>query len=198
MRQEPSAISLRSASTPRRTSGGIGEGGMVLTAARTWGAGTEAAGPRYGWALPPRDDRPERPARRGTRLRPRRKASLSRRMEPQADRERHLLQPKLADLPITLPKTDGSGDHVFHLYVIRVERETRSRRILKEKGIASGIYYPLPLHLQPCFAHLGYKPGDCSVAEDAALTSLAIPVFPELKKAEKEYIVDSIRAFFGK
>jgi len=103
---------------------------------------------------------------------------------------------KLADLPITLPKTDGSGDHVFHLYVMRVERRDALKAHLQEKGIASGIYYPLPLHLQPCFAHLGYKPGDCRVAEEAALTSLAIPVFPELKNAEKKYVVDSIREFF--
>jgi len=103
---------------------------------------------------------------------------------------------KLAGLPITLPKTDGSGDHVFHLYVMRLERRDALKAHLQEKGIASGIYYPLPLHLQPCFAHLGCKPGDCKVAEEASLTSLAIPVFPELKKAEKDYIVKSIREFF--
>jgi len=102
----------------------------------------------------------------------------------------------LADLPIILPKTDGLGDHIFHQYVIRVEQRDALRAYLQEKGIGSGIYYPLPLHLQPCFAHLGYKPGDCKVAEAAAATSLALPVFPELKKAEKEYILASIREFF--
>ena len=77
-----------------------------------------------------------------------------------------------------------------------MEQRDALRAHLQEKGIATGIYYPLPLHLQPCFAHLGYKQGDCRVAEEAALTSLAIPVFPELKNPQKEHIVDSIREFF--
>jgi len=103
---------------------------------------------------------------------------------------------KLTGLPIILPTTHGTGDHVFHLYVVRLERRDALKAHLQEKGIASGLYYPLPLHLQPCFAYLGYKQGDCKVAEEASRTSLAIPVFPELKKAEKEYIVKSVREFF--
>ncbi len=105
---------------------------------------------------------------------------------------------RLADLPVVLPPTDGKGDHIFHQYVIRVKERDRLQAFLKEKGIGSGVYYPIPLHLQPCFSYLDSKKGDFTVAEDAALTSLALPVFPELKKAEKEYIIDSIRAFFGK
>ena len=105
---------------------------------------------------------------------------------------------RLADLPVVLPPTDGTGDHIFHQYVIRVKERDRFQAFLKERGIGNGVYYPVPLHLQPCFAYLDYKLGDLAVAEDAALTSLALPVFPELKKVEKEYVVDSIRAFFGK
>jgi dTDP-4-amino-4,6-dideoxygalactose transaminase len=105
---------------------------------------------------------------------------------------------RLADLSLALPPTDGKGDHIFHLYVIRVKERDRLQAFLREKGIGTGIYYPIPLHMQPCFAYLGYKMGDLKVAEDAALTSLALPVFPELKKAEKNYIVDSLRAFFGR
>jgi dTDP-4-amino-4,6-dideoxygalactose transaminase len=104
---------------------------------------------------------------------------------------------KLQDLPVRLPWTDGSGDHIFHQYVIRVQKRDELKTFLQQKGIATGIYYPLPLHLQECFGYLGYKQGDFPVAEEASRTSLALPIYPELTKAEKEYIVDSIREFFG-
>jgi dTDP-4-amino-4,6-dideoxygalactose transaminase len=104
---------------------------------------------------------------------------------------------KLKDLPVGLPLTDGSGDHIFHQYVVKAERRDELRAFLHEKGIASGIYYPLPLHLQDCFAYLGYKEGDFKVSEESSRTSLALPVFPELKKAQKDYIVRSIREFFS-
>ncbi|OPY70775.1 MAG: UDP-2-acetamido-2-deoxy-3-oxo-D-glucuronate aminotransferase [Syntrophorhabdaceae bacterium PtaU1.Bin034] len=103
---------------------------------------------------------------------------------------------KLRDLPIILPETDGRGDHIFHQYVIRIEKRDQLKTFLQQKGVATGIYYPLPLHLQDCFAYLGYKKGDCREAENASLTSLALPVFPELKKAEKDYVIRSIREFF--
>lgn len=104
---------------------------------------------------------------------------------------------KLKDLPISLPLTDGSGDHIFHQYVIKTGKRDELKAFLQEKGIATGIYYPLSLHLQDCFASLGYKKGDFPVSEESSRTSLALPVFPELKRAEKEYIVGSIRTFFG-
>ncbi|MGD0230114.1 MAG: DegT/DnrJ/EryC1/StrS family aminotransferase [Syntrophorhabdales bacterium] len=104
---------------------------------------------------------------------------------------------KLGDLPIGLPATEGKGDHIFHQYVIRVERRDELKAFLQQKGIQTGIYYPMPLHMQECFAYLGYKKGDFREAEGASLTSLALPVHPELKRAEKDYIVASIREFFG-
>lgn len=104
---------------------------------------------------------------------------------------------KLQDLPIRLPLTDGSGDHIFHQYVIRTKRRDELKTYLQQKGIATGIYYPLPLHMQDCFDYLGYKAGDFKEAEASSLTSLALPVYPELKKTEKDYIVNSIREFFG-
>jgi dTDP-4-amino-4,6-dideoxygalactose transaminase len=103
---------------------------------------------------------------------------------------------KLQDLPIRLPWTDGSGDHIYHQYVIRVQKRDELKAFLQQKGIATGIYYPLPLHMQECFGYLGNKEGDFPVAEEASRTSLALPIYPELTKAEKEYIVTSIREFF--
>mgnify|MGYP002681728171 FL=1 len=80
---------------------------------------------------------------------------------------------------------------------IRVEERDKLQTFLKEKGIQTGIYYPVPLHLQECFAHFGYARGDFPEAEKAALTSLALPVYPELKKVEKDYIIRSVREFFS-
>jgi dTDP-4-amino-4,6-dideoxygalactose transaminase len=104
---------------------------------------------------------------------------------------------RLKDLPIALPLTDGSGDHIFHQYVMKVEKRDELKAFLQQKGIATGIYYPLPLHLQDCFGYLGYKMGDFKGSEESSRTSLALPVFPELKKTEKDHVVNSIREFFA-
>jgi dTDP-4-amino-4,6-dideoxygalactose transaminase len=104
----------------------------------------------------------------------------------------------LRDLPIVLPTIDDETSHIFHHYVIRTVRRDALQLHLREKGIMTGIYYPLPLHLQPCFSYLGFKEGDLPIAEEAARTSLAIPVFPELMKKEKDYIISAIRSFFEK
>jgi len=104
----------------------------------------------------------------------------------------------MRDLPLVLPTIDDETSHIFHHYVIRTVRRDALQLHLREKGIMTGIYYPLPLHLQPCFSYLGYKEGDLPIAEEAARTSLAIPVFPELKKREKDYIIKVIRSFFEK
>lgn len=103
---------------------------------------------------------------------------------------------KLKGLPITLPFIPEDGSHIFHHYVIRTTNRERLQVFLKENGIQTGIYYPVPLHLQECFRYLGYREGSFPVAEEAAKTSLALPVYPELKKVEKEYIVKKVKEFF--
>ncbi|MCX5812033.1 MAG: DegT/DnrJ/EryC1/StrS family aminotransferase [Proteobacteria bacterium] len=103
---------------------------------------------------------------------------------------------KLGGLPIMLPQLDNDTSHIIHQYVIRVKERDRLQGFLKEKGIQTGIYYPVPLHLQECFGYLGYAKGSFPVSEDAALTSLALPAYPELKKTEKNYIIDAIKEFF--
>ncbi|NLW34188.1 DegT/DnrJ/EryC1/StrS family aminotransferase [Syntrophorhabdus aromaticivorans] len=104
---------------------------------------------------------------------------------------------KLKNLPITLPRIDSEqSSHIFHQYVIRTEERDKLQAFLKESGIQTGVYYPVPLHLQECFSYLGYKKGDFPVSEKAALTSLALPVFPELKKTEKDYVVACVKEFF--
>jgi len=105
---------------------------------------------------------------------------------------------RLKDLPVVLPHIEDGFSYIAHQYVIRVQERDRLQDFLRQKGIMTGVYYPLPLHLQPCFASFGYKKGDFPIAEEASLTSLALPVYPELKKAEKDYIVASVREFFNR
>ncbi|MBK8645513.1 MAG: DegT/DnrJ/EryC1/StrS family aminotransferase [Gemmatimonadetes bacterium] len=104
-----------------------------------------------------------------------------------------------ADIPeIVTPYIDPENESIFNQYTIRVERRDALQAFLKEKGIGSAIYYPLPLHLQPCFQYLGYREGQCPVAEAAAKSVLSIPVFPELTSAQLDEVVGTVRAFYGR
>ncbi|HEY7819995.1 MAG TPA: DegT/DnrJ/EryC1/StrS family aminotransferase, partial [Vicinamibacteria bacterium] len=87
-------------------------------------------------------------------------------------------------------------DHVFHQYVIRTPRRNDLRSHLAEEGIGTAVYYPLPLHLQPCFRDLGYARGDFPVAERAAEENLALPLYPTLTEEQQALVVSSIAAFY--
>jgi dTDP-4-amino-4,6-dideoxygalactose transaminase len=87
-------------------------------------------------------------------------------------------------------------DHVFHQYVIRGRRRDELRAHLADEGIGTGVYYPVPLHLQPCFRDLGYVRGDFPVAERAAEESLALPIYPALTEEQQSLVVSSIAAFY--
>jgi dTDP-4-amino-4,6-dideoxygalactose transaminase len=87
--------------------------------------------------------------------------------------------------------------HVWNQYVIRCPRRDQLRAHLTESGIGTEIYYPLPLHLQACFAELGYRQGDFPVAESASKEALALPIQPELTREQIRWICDSIRGFYG-
>jgi len=88
------------------------------------------------------------------------------------------------------------SDHVYHQYVIRAQRRQELRAHLAHEGIATAIYYPLPLHLQPCFRDLGYARGDFPVAERAAEESLALPMYPALAEEQQSMVVSAIAAFY--
>jgi dTDP-4-amino-4,6-dideoxygalactose transaminase len=93
---------------------------------------------------------------------------------------------------IGLPVVRDRATHVYHLYVIRVGASLRDglRAYLQEQGIATGIHYPVPLHLTPAFAGLGYQPGDLPVSESLAHTILSLPMFPELRPEQIEYVAE--------
>jgi dTDP-4-amino-4,6-dideoxygalactose transaminase len=95
---------------------------------------------------------------------------------------------------ITTPYMRSNGRHVFHQYVIRVQQHARDalRSHLRGQEIGCDVYYPVPLHLQKCFAFLGYRNGDFPAAEKAAEETIALPIYPELSQAQQEYVVGSI------
>jgi dTDP-4-amino-4,6-dideoxygalactose transaminase len=98
--------------------------------------------------------------------------------------------------PIRLPLTLERAYHVFHQYVIRAYRREELREFLTARKIGTEIYYPIPLHLQPCFVYLGYREGDFPEAERAAREVLALPMFPELTEDEQRWVVKSIADFY--
>jgi dTDP-4-amino-4,6-dideoxygalactose transaminase len=99
------------------------------------------------------------------------------------------------DSPITALKTSAPAFHVFHQYVVRARRRDELRKFLADRKIGTEIYYPLPLHLQTCFAYLGYSAGDLPESERAAREVLALPMFPELTEAEQQWVVESVAEF---
>ena len=103
----------------------------------------------------------------------------------------------LGDIPgVTVPYIDPANESIFNQYTIRAERRDALQAHLKARGIGNSIYYPLPLHLQPCFAHLGYREGSCPESERAAAEVLSLPIYPELTRAQLDEVVDAIRSFY--
>jgi len=110
-----------------------------------------------------------------------------------------LYRKTLAELgaPVRAPELPAwPSRHVYHQFVIRAPQRDRLRRWLAGQGIASEIYYPLPLHRQKCFLHLGYEPGALPESERAAAEVLALPIYPELEPEQVARICRSIRDFY--
>jgi len=107
------------------------------------------------------------------------------------------LASKKVDSPVKPVKTSPHAFHVFHQYVIRAQRRDELRKFLGDRNIGTEIYYPIPLHLQPCFTYLGYSAGDLPESERAVAEVLALPMFPELTEAEQESVVEGIAEFYS-
>ena len=102
-----------------------------------------------------------------------------------------------ANSPVQLLENSPQSLHAFHQYVIRAQRRDELRKFLNQRSIGTEVYYPVPLHLQPCFEYLGYREGDLPEAERAAKEVLALPMFPELTDDEQRWVVESIAEFYS-
>ena len=110
----------------------------------------------------------------------------------------HLYHELLADTPLQLPREAAYAESAYHLYVVRHPRRDDLKKHLEAKKIGCALHYPLPLHLQKCYASLGYKAGDFPVAEKAARECLSLPIYPELTDAQVQRVAQVVKEFFGK
>lgn len=104
----------------------------------------------------------------------------------------------LKDLPLFTPKEVNDIKHVYHLYIVQSEVREELIKHLNNNGIATGVYYSIPLHLQKAFKYLGYEEGDLPNSEYASKRTLALPLYPDLKEQEQDYIVEKLKEFNNK
>lgn len=105
---------------------------------------------------------------------------------------------QLIQAPVALPQVQPyQTRHVFNQFTIQANRRDELKEFLAANGIGSEIYYPLPLHLQECYAHLGHKPGSFPVSESCAQRALSLPVYPELEGDAIRYVAERINAFYN-
>ncbi len=102
----------------------------------------------------------------------------------------------LAGLPIALPSEPKGRTHIYHLYSIQTDRRDALAAHLTSRGIGCGVYYPVPMHLQPCYKALGYKKGAFPVTERVTSRVLSLPMFPELTDGQKDQVISMVREFF--
>jgi len=182
---------------PGKNLGAYGEGGIVVTnnpahektirLMRDWGAET-----KYNHTLKGYNYRME--GIQGAVLRVK-----LRHLESWTEaRRRHAAQYNrlLADVDIRLPEEIFPNRHVYHIYAVRVPRRDKFQQSLTARGVHTGIHYPIPVHLQPAYADLGYKPGDFPYSESIANEMLSLPMFPELTAGQQDIVVKSVREVF--
>jgi dTDP-4-amino-4,6-dideoxygalactose transaminase len=104
---------------------------------------------------------------------------------------------KLAPLGVSVPVECDWGRHVYHLYIIRSEQRAELQAFLKERGIASEVYYPLPPHLSTPCRKFGYKEGDLPHAERASCETLALPLYPELTIEQQDQVISAVAEFLS-
>ncbi|HZI32225.1 MAG TPA: DegT/DnrJ/EryC1/StrS family aminotransferase [Candidatus Binatia bacterium] len=102
----------------------------------------------------------------------------------------------LKDTPLQLPVVAAGAESAWHLYTVRHPRRDELKAHLDANGIGNAVHYPMPLHLQKAYAHLGYQPGDFPVAEKAARECLSLPMFPELTAAQIQRVAGVVKEFF--
>ena len=95
------------------------------------------------------------------------------------------------------PVIDAANDHIFHQYTLRVTDRNGLQAHLKSRGIGNAVYYPLALHLQPCFSSLGYPRGSLPETEAAMDSVISLPVYPELTQAQQDEVIGAVKGFYG-
>jgi dTDP-4-amino-4,6-dideoxygalactose transaminase len=110
----------------------------------------------------------------------------------------HRYHKLLADTPLQLPLEADYAESAYHLYVVRHPRRDELKKFLEANKVGCALHYPLPLHLQKCYANLGYKEGDFPVTERAARECLSLPIYPEMKDAQIDRVSEVVHDFFKK
>ena len=183
---------------PTKNLGGFGDGGLITTddealAARLRVIRDHGQNPRYHYHLIGGNFRLD--GLQGAVL------SVKLRYLDQWNRRRQdnagLYDRLLAGSPVKTPRVERNNVSVYHQYTILAPQRDGLQRYLADHGVGSAIFYPKPLHLQPCFAYLGYKAGDFPVTERACQEVLSLPIHPELTDQQIEYVADTIRSFYG-
>ena len=187
---------------PSKNLGGFGDGGMVLARDATRG-GARAEAPharrREGYLHEEVGMNSRLDAIQAAVLRAKlpHLDSWREARRQRADRYRALLADGVPPEIVTAPADDPEGRHVYHQFTIRCTggRRDASAGLPRRIGRRLAVYYPVPLHLQPCFAGLGYRAGAFPEAERATREVLSLPISPELAPDDQDYVVDRIRAF---
>jgi dTDP-4-amino-4,6-dideoxygalactose transaminase len=188
---------------PSKNLGGAGDGGMItsndltfadkLRVLRTHGSRT-----KYDYELIGMNSRLDALQAAILRAKLPHLDSWSAARQRNASRYEELFRSVGLDAMVRLPEVTGKCNHIYNQYVIRVTRRDELKSHLRNCGVPTEIYYPLPLHLQRAFSYLGYKPGDMPQSEKASNEVLSLPIFPELSEEQQNLVVDSIASFYGK
>ena len=186
---------------PTKNLGGIGDGGAVLTsdadlADRVRVLRNHGARPKYVHALVGGNFRLDALQAAVLRVKLPHLGRWCQARRDNAARYRELFA--AAQVPPELCLPEDVPAHVYNQFVIRAPRRDALRDFLAAAGVATEVYYPVPFHLQRCFAHLGYEEGAFPVAEAAAREVLALPIFPSLSAAQQAYVVDRVAAFYAR
>lgn len=180
---------------PSKNLGCYGDGGMVVTDSEEWanrlkslrahGTTKKYFSVEQGW-----NSRLDEIQAAILRVKFRHLDSWNAQRRSRASLYRKLLQ----NVPgVQLPVIAPNREHVFHQYTVRVPNRESVQKGLSDAGVASTVYYPVPLHLQPIYSHLSYQPGDLPESERAASEALSLPIFPELSDEQIEYVVEALR-----
>jgi len=187
---------------PSKNLGGAGDGGLIATqdaalAEKLRMIRVHGCRKKYQYEILGMNSRLDALQAAILRVKLRHLSAWTRRRQERADRYRVLFAEYGLDDCVTLPVVPEGQVHVYNQFVIRCAKRDPLREFLRSRGVPTEIYYPSPLHLQPAFAYLGYKPDQLPQAESACKEVLALPIYPELRDEQQVAVVEAIADFWG-